>query len=176
MKYRRILLLIIALHFISMSCSVVAKFPIEKKLEIKTRDYTRLVSSKIKRIEVTLIAKDTLAIQNFEKIIEKSKTDTLLNKHLSRIIADQIYRRHHSLYELSSVFVGVAAGGFIISLALINPGNEYLAASVAMVPYMIYGIPGIIKSTRALKSTFYLAKQYDFGNNLHIKNIKFYRK
>lgn len=159
-----------------MGCGILAKFPIEKKVEIKTMDYSPLVNSKIKRVELTLMGKDDIAIQNFVTIIEKSKTDSTLNIHISKVLSDQIYRRHFTLIVYSSIIVGVTVGGFIYSLELINPGNEYLASSVAFIPYLIYAIPGMIKSARALKSTFYLIDQYGYGKDLYVKKVKFYRK
>jgi len=176
MKNIRFVLLFFVSQFILMGCGILAKFPVEKKVEFKTMDYVPLVNSKIKRVELTLRGKDDIAIQNFEKIIEKSKTDSTLNVHISKILADHIYRRHYSLLVYSSIIVGIAAGGFVFSLELIDPGNEYLASSVAMIPSLIYLIPGMIKSTRALKSTFYLTDQYGFGKDLYYKKIKFYRK
>ena len=159
-----------------MGCGILAKFPIEKKVEIKTMDYSPLVNSKIKRVELTLRGKDDIAIQNFEKIIEKSKKDSTLNVHISKILADQIYKRHYSLLVYSSIIVGLAAGGFVFSLELIDPGNEYLASSVAIIPSLIYLIPGTVKGWRALNSTYYLIDQYGFGKDLYFKKIKFYRK
>ena len=80
MKNLRFVLLIFVSQFILMGCGILAKFPIEKKVEIKTMDYTPLVNSKIKRVELTLRGKDDVAIQNFEKIIEKCKDHLLKNK------------------------------------------------------------------------------------------------
>ena len=167
MKNLRFVLLIFVSQFILMGCGILAKFPIEKKVEIKTMDYSPLVNSKIKRVELTLRGKDDIAIQNFV---------TIIDVHISKILADQIYKRHYSLLVYSSIIVGIAAGGFVFSLELIDPGNEYLASSVAMIPSLIYLIPGMIKSTRALKSTYYLVDQYSFGKDLYFKKIKFYRK
>lgn len=176
MKNLRFVLLIFVSQFILMGCGILAKFPIEKKVEIKTMDYAPLVNSKIKRVELTLRGKDDVAIQNFEKIIEKSKRDSLLNVHISKILADQIYKRHYSLLVYSSIIVGLAAGGFVFSLELIDPGNEYLASSVAIIPSLIYLIPGTVKGWRALNSTYYLIDQYGFGKDLYFKKVKFYRK
>ena len=175
MKNLRFVLLIFVLQFILMGCGILAKFPIEKKVEIKTMDYSPLVNSKIKRVELTLRGKDDIAIQKFEKIIEKSKKDSTLNVHISKILADQIYKRHYSLLVYSSIIVGLAAGGFVFSLELIDPGNEYLASSVAIIPSLIYLIPGTVKGWRALNSTYYLIDQYGFGKDLYFKKIKFYR-
>lgn len=176
MKNIRFVLLFFVSQFILMGCGILAKFPIEKKVEFKTMDYVPLVNSKIKRVELTLRGKNDIAIQNFEKIIETSKKDSILNVHISKILADYIYRRNFTLIVYSSIIIGVAVGGFVYSLELIDPGNEYLATSAAIIPYLIYGIPGMIKSTRALKSTFYLTDQYGFGKDLYYKKIKFYRK
>lgn len=175
MKNLRFVFLIFISQFILMGCGILAKFPIEKKVEIKTMDYSPLVNSKIKRVELTLRGKDDIAIQNFVTIIEKSKKDSTLNVHISKILADQIYKRHYSLLVYSSIIVGLAAGGFVFSLELIDPGNEYLASSVAIIPSLIYLIPGTVKGWRALNSTYYLIDQYGFGKDLYFKKIKFYR-
>ena len=175
MKNLRFVFLIFISQFILMGCGILAKFPIEKKVEIKTMDYSPLVNSKIKRVELTLRGKDDIAIQNFVTIIEKSKKDSTLNVHISKILEDQIYKRHYSLLVYSSIIVGLAAGGFVFSLELIDPGNEYLASSVAIIPSLIYLIPGTVKGWRALNSTYYLIDQYGFGKDLYFKKIKFYR-